>query len=265
MWRLYWRLVGARIRSQMQYKGSFGLELLGFMALTALEWGVIAIILARFEAVGGWGIAEIALLYGLTSIAFSLAEMLGRGFDAPFEIMMQRGAFDTILTRPLPSFFQILASEFQLRRLGRTLQGSLVLGYGLANAPIVWTLPSLLLLPLTIGAGVLIYLALYIISATVCFWTTRQIELIHVFASGGNELASYPLSIYNGWLRAIFLSIVPVAFANYPTALILLNRRDPLGLPPWLGWIAPLVALVFFGAALQFWRIGVSKYQSVGN
>src|SRR5881296_1465513 len=114
MLSLYFRLIGARIRAQMQYKVSFWLELLGFALTTGLEFSIVAILFTRFPSLGGWHVADVALLYGLTGIAFGLAEMIGRGFDAPFELMMQHGTFDTVLTRPLDGFFQVLASEFQL-------------------------------------------------------------------------------------------------------------------------------------------------------
>lgn len=267
MWTLYWRLIGARVRAQMQYKVSFVLEIVGFCLMTGLEFATIAIIFMRFGSIGGWSIAEVGLLYGLTTIAFSLAEMAGRGFDAPFELMMQRGTFDTVLTRPLGSFFQILAADFQLRRLGRTLQGAAVLGYALWYAPIDWAaggVGKVLVLPLTIASGTVIYVALVVIGATLCFWTIKTPEVINAFTFGGQELTSYPLQIYNRWLRGLFLSIVPVAFASYPAALLLLDRPDPY-LPTWAAWLAPLVAALFMTAALSFWRLGVSIYQSAGS
>jgi ABC-2 type transport system permease protein len=265
MLTLYLRLIGARIRAQMQYKVSFWMDLLGFGLVTGLEFATIAILYGRFQSIGGWSIAEVALLYGLVAIAFSLAEMFSRGFDSPFERMMQQGTFDTILIRPLGSFFMVLASEFQLMRLGRTAQGLLVLGYALAVLRIDWTLAKLLLLPLTILSGAAIYTALIVISATICFWTIKTPEVINVFTSGGEEASSYPLSIYNGWLRSIFLFVIPIAFANYPTALYLLGRTDPFGLPAGVAWLAPLAAALFCAAALAFWRLGVSKYQSAGS
>jgi ABC-2 type transport system permease protein len=78
-------------------------------------------------------------------------------------------------------------------------------------------------------------------------------------------MVSYPISIYNGFVRAVFLSIVPVAFTNYPAALLVLGRSDPWGLPGELAWAAPLVAGLFFGAAHHFWQFGVTKYQSTGS
>jgi ABC-2 type transport system permease protein len=265
MLSLYFRLIGARIRAQMQYKASFGINLLGFGMVTTLEFVTIAILLARFGAIGGWSIEEVALLYGLGAVALGLAEMVGRGFDAPFERMMQQGTFDGVLTRPLGGFFQVLASEFQLQRLGRITQGAAALAYALTRLPIGWTPARALLLPLTILSGAAIYVGLLVIGATICFWTIKAPEVLNAFIFGGEEATSYPLSIYSRWLRSLFLYVVPLGFANYPAALLLLGRTDPHGLPAWLAWFAPLVAALFFAVALAFWRFGVSKYTSTGS
>lgn len=265
MLTLYLRLIGARIRSQMQYKISFALELIGFVLLTGLEFAVVAVLFAQFPSLGGWSIGEVALLYGLTSIAFSFAEMAARGFDYPFEVMMQQGTFDTLLIRPLGGFFQVFASEFQLRRLGRTVQGMAVLAYACAASDVTWTPAKVVLIPLTLASGTLIYVALIVIGATLCFWTIKTPEVINAFTFGGKELTSFPLNIYDRWLRVLFLSIVPVGFASYPAALLLLDRRDPWGLPAATAWLAPIVALIFFGAAWLFFQFGVSKYKSAGS
>lgn len=265
MLTLYFRLIGSRIRSQMQYRASFLMELAGFALVTGLEFAVIAILVTRFGSVGGWSLAETALLYGLTSLAFSLAEMAGRGFDAPFERMMQQGAFDGVLIRPLSPFFQVLTSDFQLRRLGRSAQAVAVLAYAFGQLAITWTPDRLLLVPLTVVSGGAIYLALIVIGATLCFWTVKTPEVINVFTFGGEQMTSYPLSIYGEWLRTLFLFIVPVGFANYPAALYLLGRADPHGLPVWLAWCAPFAAAAFLALALRFWTFGVSKYTSTGS
>jgi ABC-2 type transport system permease protein len=265
MLRLYFRLIGARIRGQMQYKVSFFTELVVHMLWTGIEFATVAILFTRFPSLLGWTIAEVALLYGMTSVAFSIVEMVGRGFDAPFETMMAQGAFDGVLSRPLPSFFQILASEFQLRRLGRTAQGIAVLGYAFSRLSIDWSLAKVAVLVLALGSGMVIYLGLFVIGATICFWTIKTPEVINAFTFGGNQLVSYPLGIYNRALRTVFLWIVPVAFVNYPAALVVLERTDPYGLPPAVAWAAPLVAAVFFGVALRVWHFGTTKYQSTGS
>jgi ABC-2 type transport system permease protein len=265
MLSLYLRLIGARIRAQMQYRASFLIELFSFALVTGIEFGVLVILLNRFNAVGGWNLHEVALLYGISSMALSLPEMIGRGFDAPFERMMQQGAFDGILLRPWGSFFLILASEFQLRRLGRTIQGFGAFAFGAAALPIAWSLDKALVLLLAIASSALIYMGLFVIGAAICFWTIKAPEVINAFTFGGQQLTSYPLSIYSDVIRTVFLSIVPLGIAIYPASLYLLGRTDPHGLPAALAWVAPLAAAAFMWVALAFWRYGVSKYQSVGS
>jgi ABC-2 type transport system permease protein len=265
MLRLYFRLIGANIRSQMQYKASFWLDLIGFGLLTVIEFATTAVLLTRFGSVAGWGLWEVALLYGLSSIAYSIAEMAGRSFDRPFEIMMQTGSFDSVLIRPLGSFFQMLSSEFQMRRLGRTIQGIGVLAYAMGQVSIEWTIERVAIVPVTIISGALIFLALLVMGAAATFWTIKTPEIINIFTAGGQQMSSYPQSIFNEWIRSVFLFIIPVAFANYPAALLLLGRTDPNGLPAAAAWAAPLVAAIFFCAALGLWRLGVSKYASTGS
>lgn len=263
--RLYLTLIGARIRAQLQYRISFVLDIISFGAMTTVELAVIGALLSRFPSIGGWSFREVALLYGLTAIAFGTAEMIARGFDAPFERMMQQGSFDTVLIRPAGAFFQVIASEFQLRRLGRVIQGTAALSYALAGLPIRWTAAKALVIPLSIASGATIFGALIVFSATVCFWTIKLPEVFHILTSGGQQMVSYPLHIYQGWMRALFLSAIPLGFVSYPAGLYLLDRPDPFGLPGGVIWLAPLVAGLFFLGALRFWAFGVSKYQSSGT
>jgi ABC-2 type transport system permease protein len=264
MLALYFRLIGARVRSQLQYRLSFWLDTISFAILTWVEFVSTLILFSRFTTMAGWRISEVALLYSFSSIAFSMAEMAGRGFDR-FEGQVQTGAFDGVLTRPLSSFFQVLTAEFQLKRLGRAFQGLAVLIYALLNNPIDWTLERVLIIPVTIASGSLIFTSLLIISAAISFWTIRTPELINIFTAGGQQMTSYPQSIFHDWIRSIFLFIVPVAFASYPAGLLLLGRSDPNGLPASAAWLAPLAAALFFGVARVIWQAGVRHYTSTGT
>jgi ABC-2 type transport system permease protein len=159
----------------------------------------------------------------------------------------------------------ILASQFQIKRMGRFIQGALAFGYGVSQTPIHWDPVKLLILPITMISGGMIFTALIVIGATICFWTIKTPEVINIFTFGGHQMTSYPLHIYEQWVRFVFLTIVPVAFANYPATLLLLDRAGPDGFPAQLAWGAPLAAALFFALAYRFWRFGVTKYQSTGS
>ena len=53
--------------------------------------------------------------------------------------MIRQGDLDVLLIRPLGSLFQIIASDFAMRRLGKALQGAVVLTVALAYVEVDWT------------------------------------------------------------------------------------------------------------------------------
>lgn len=261
---LYRCLVSARIRSQMQYRVSFVLEVLGNFFITVLDFVTIAILLTRFRQVGGWTIAEVAFLYGVSGISFSLAQTVGRGFDV-FHLQIVRGDFDRVLIRPLGTFFHLVASDFGLRQLGRFIQAALVLFLAERWLGVAWTLPKLLFLMLTLASGALFFLGIMVVGATFCFWTAETAEVTNIFTHGGTYMLQYPMHIYQEWFRNIFIFIVPMAFINYFPALYLLDKADPLGLPGFFPFLSPLISLGIFLLARAFWHFGVRHYQSTGT
>ena len=74
-----------------------------------------------------------ALLYGIAAISFALTDLAIGHLDL-FPQMIRDGTFDQILVRPLPSLFQVIASDFALRRVGKILQGVAVLVVALVAA-----------------------------------------------------------------------------------------------------------------------------------
>lgn len=78
-------------------------------------------------------------------------------------------------------------------------------------------------------------------------------------------VAQYPLTIYRPWFRRFFTFVIPLACVNYFPALAILGRPDPLGMPVFLQWIAPLIGVGFLVVTLQVWKIGVRHYRSTGS
>jgi ABC-2 type transport system permease protein len=141
--RLYLHLVGARVRGQMQYRTSFALSVLGMGLVTIIEFGAVVILFGRVPRILGWSLCEVALLYALAETSFSSAEVVGSALD-DFHLRIAQGTFDRVLTRPRGAFFQVLAEDLALRRLGRVAQGALVLALALRCADIAWTLDKVL-------------------------------------------------------------------------------------------------------------------------
>jgi ABC-2 type transport system permease protein len=130
---------------------------------------------------------------------------------------------------------------------------------------IVWTPSKVLVLLSALVSGTVIFGAIWVIGAAITFWTVQTSEVTNVFTYGGAEMVTRPISIYADWLRRFFTFVVPLAFVAYLPALYILDRPDPLGLPPVLQLCAPLMAAAFFLLAYAAWSNGVSHYQSTGS
>jgi ABC-2 type transport system permease protein len=118
---------------------------------------------------------------------------------------------------------------------------------------------------MTFCSQVVFFGALFITGATLTFWTIQPIEAMNVLTYGGNEMISYPMNIYQDWMRRFFTFIVPAIFLNYTPMLYILGKPDPLHLPAFTAFLSPLVAILGMILAISFWRFGVLHYQSTGS
>jgi ABC-2 type transport system permease protein len=261
---IYRRLLAAHLRGQMQYKVSFILRTIGTFGGNFLDFAGIAALFSRIPHLANWSLPEVALLFGLSSVCFSTAELFGGALDG-FDTVVVQGTFDRVLTRPLGTLFQVLTEEFALRRAGRIAQGGVVLTYGLLNAPVSWTPDRIALLLVALLSGTALFFGVFVISAAFCFWVVQGKEAMNVVTYGGDFMSGYPLDIYANWLKRFATFILPLAFVSYYPTLYLLNRPDPLNLPPFIRLLSPLAALVVCLLATYIWQKGTHHYQSTGT
>jgi ABC-2 type transport system permease protein len=263
-WALYARYVSLSFRSQMQYRGSFVLMSAGGFLANFSEFVGIWILFSRFGTLKGWTLGEVGLFYGMISVSFAAALAFSRGLDT-FSLQITSGDFDRLLLRPLTTFFQVLAHDFQLVRVGRLAQGCLVLVWAVANLGVEWDAARAALLVAAVAGGVALFTGLFVLQATMCFWSTQALEAVNTFTDGGVETARWPMSIYEGWFLKFFVYVIPLACVNYFPVLAILGRPDPLHFPSWLGWVSPSFGFVFMAGSLLVWAFGVRHYRSTGT
>lgn len=262
--RLYVRYAAASLRAQLEYRASFAMWSLGQLVAIGVELLGIWALFDRFGALRGWGLAEIALLFGMVNVAFALAESFGRGFEM-FSALVRSGGFDRLLLRPRSTALQVAAHEFQFLRVGRLGLGLAMLGWAVHRLPIGWTVARAALLAGAIAGGACVFYGLFVLQATLCFWTVESLEIMNTLTYGGTETAQYPLSLYRGWFRRLFTYVVPLAFVSYVPAGALLGRETVPALPEAVRWGSPLVGVAFLLIALRVWRVGERRYQSTGS
>lgn len=259
--RLYWKMMRVSIRTQLAYRVDFLLSMCtNFLTSVVMLIGML-LLFDRFGSIAGWRLEEVLVFYGMAHIGLSSCEMVLRGFDV-FDRHVNTGEFDRILLRPRGTFFQVLASECQLMRFGRMLQGAAAIAYGLWTLQPCWSAAYWLLFVSSLLGGMALFGGITIIRAVVCFWTVESLEVFEVVLNGGVEAAQYPMDIYSGALRKFFTYGIPMASINYWPLCLLFGKTD---VPPALSCCAPLFGWAFFALSTLLWRFGVSRYQSTGN
>ena len=204
-----------------------------------------------------------ALFYGITHASFGVAEVIGRGFDT-FSDMIKSGDFDRFLVRPRSTTLQVAGRDFD-GRIGRLIQAVVVLCWSLHALPIAWSAAKVaVVLDMAFGAICLFY-GLFVLQATLSFWTVEGLEIMNAVTYGGTETAQYPLTIYRPWFRSIFTFLIPLACVNYlPAGLLFGRTHAALSTAPLLA-LCPIAGVLFLGFSLLCWRAGVRHYCSTGS
>ncbi|MFF5082636.1 ABC transporter permease [Actinoplanes sp. NPDC000266] len=260
----YLALLGGKLRSMASYRVSFAVELFTNACATVIDVATVFVLFGAAATIGDFSLAEALMMTGITSAGFVLADMTVGNID-DLRTYVRTGALDAVLVRPLGVLPQLVCMDLPLRKLMRMLVGIGVLVTAVAMNDIDWTPGRALLLVVSpVSAGVF-FGSLFVIAGSLSFWWVESGQVGNGFTYGGRDFASYPITVYGGWFRAVFAYALGFAFVAYQPALVILGRTDPLGLPAWAGYTAPLVALAAAGIAGLVWRTGVRHYRSTGS
>lgn len=258
--KLYFKYLSIQFRSIMQYKMSFFLTMLGQIFTTAFSFIAMYYLFDRFKTIQGYTFSEVLLCFSTIFISFSLAECFGRGFDT-FSKIISDGEFDRIMLRPRSSIIQVAGSRIEFTRLGRLFQSVVIFIYAVLSSGIYFTINKKITLILMVTAGTMLFVSLFIIYASICFFTIEGLEFMNIFTDGGREIAQYPLNIYSQFIVKFFTFVVPLAFVNYYPLLYIIGRVDENN---YFYMLSPLVAFIFIIPAYILWKIGICHYKSIG-
>lgn len=251
------------LKSIAQYRASFLMQNIAQFIMVGGEFLAVVVLMTRFTALGQWCAEEIMFFWGVMQLTFALCECLGRGIST-FASYVGSGDFDTILLRPRPLMQQVIGHRLDPRRLGGMLVGGGAIALACIRLNIRWTLEKLGLTLLAAVGGFFLILGLFLIEATVSFFSVRSIEMVNVLTYGGRSTCEYPVDIYPRPLRILFTWVAPFALSMHlPISLVL--GKPLFDVPMALVWLAPLTGPIFFLLMTRVWYFGVKRYRSTGT
>ncbi len=250
-------------KSAMQYRASLLMQVIAQFVMTGGEMLAVVVLLSRFRVVGHWGAGEIMFFFGVMQSTFALTELFGRGITS-FPWFVQRGDFDALILRPRPLLTQVMVSQLDPRRMGGVTVGVIAILVAGARLNIRWTLTKALLLGEVVLGSMLLLLGLFMIEATVSFFSVKSIEMVNILTYGGRTACQYPVDVYPGVLRFLFTYLAPFAMCmHWPVSYVL--GAPMVQLPVWGYFLTPLAGMAFFALMVRVWYGGVRHYRSTGT
>ena len=261
---VYRRMVAARIRSEWQYRTAFVITTVLQLFATGFGFLMIAVLFSNVPRVGGWALAEVGLLYGLSSTSFNLADTFISQVEMA-TVHIREGTFDRFLLRPAPPMMQLCASEFAYRRLNKIVQAIVVLVGSALAVDVSWSAPRILALVGAIASGAAIFGGLWVIYCSLSFWTVNTSEFVYAAVTGGEVASRYPQDVFQPALRRGLVAIVPIAFCAYLPTCWLLGRTPADGYAPAIAFASPAIATAVALLARFVWGRGLRRYQGTGS
>lgn len=257
--KLYFHYFTIHLKTMMQYKASFFLSTIGQFLVSFNVFLGVYFMLERFHQVKGFTYSQCLLCFSTVLLSFSLAECFFRGLDS-FSFLIQKGEFDQILVRPRSLILQILGSRIEFSRIGRMIQAIVIFSYAIPTSGVIWNLSKIFTLIFMIIGGVITFASLFLLYASLYFFTVESLEFMNIFTDGAREYGKYPIGIYGKTVLRICTYIVPFALFQYYPFLYLIGKiQKPIFM------ILPLLSCCFFLPCFLLWRFGVHRYQSTGS
>ena len=257
--RLYFRYISVVLRSAMQYKVSFLLMIVGRFIVAFNGFIAIYFLFSGFSDIKGYTYGDILLCFSVMQLSFAIAECVGSGFKG-FSGMVKEGKFDRMLLRPCSPILQLLGSRYELGRIGPMLSAVIILLVGIGNSQVDWEIDTILTLGLMIVVGILLFLALFMLEAAICFFSIEDTSFVNILTYGAKEHGKYPFDIYGKGLMNFCTYVIPYTLIQYYPLQYLLGRSEH-----WRYAFYPLGTVIFLGVIYAFWRLGMKNYKSSGS
>lgn len=253
--KLYLTYIGMHLRTVLQHRASFFILSLGQACFAITSFVSVVLLVPPEIEVLGFTRMEILLAGAIINISFSLAECFARGFDT-FGSIINSGRFDIMITRPISEIKQVFMQTIEFTKIGRFLVSFIVLVMVLQQFD---KIPVLYLI-LLILCGTCLYICLFIIYGSICFYTTKNLEVFNLFTDGTKEFGKVPFSFYGDVFLKFVTFIIPLALIQYYPLLYILGKSDSV-----IFAVSPLLALLFYVPTRLFWIKSRKYYSSTGS
>lgn len=246
---VYLLQVVAAIRLSFADRANFWIQVGGMILNNGFVLVMWFMFFAGFRSVGGWQLADVALMIGILAFTVGIAGVFAGGYrDMAATIL--RDEVDVLLTQPRAVLPRLLARESIATAWGDVIVGIVLLA---SFAALRWR--DLPVLVFALIGSLAVFLATGVLFASLAFWVRGARSFARDVVDFVILLSSYPGSIYSGAMKLVVYTFVPAGFVVLvPVAFL---RAPGLAGGSMLGG----AAVAYAGLALAAFLLGLRRYR----
>ncbi len=166
------------------------------------------------DDVGGYTFKQVLLLWGIAALTFGISRFL---FKTSFSLseVINSGKLDNYLIQPKNVLISCITSSVEISALGDIIYGLIMITlFGLS-------IKNVILFIFCGICGALVLSSISIIFSSLSFWFGRTEIITNTVNSLMLNFATYPEGIFNGIIKYMFYTIIPLGVTTYiPVQLI---------------------------------------------
>lgn len=262
--RQYAILLRIGLTSAIQYRADFAMTAIGAICYEAVSLAFVGVIVYAFGSIGGWSLVEVAFVYGIRSMGHALHGILSGQLWATDRVVRE-GEFDRYLLRPINPLMQLLTRRFQVTAVGDLVFGLVILSVTAVAAPVSWSVGLVAYLIVAVLGSAFLESAVMLALSSLTFRLLVSGPLLQVADTVFVTFGPYPLSVLPRSVAYLLTFGLPLAYAAFFPAAVLLGRTDDLFVPVWLAMASPAIGLLLYVAAVAFFHRQMRHYSSPGH
>ena len=251
------KYISMHLKSQLEYKSSFIFLVISQIIVFFVYCLIFYSLFDKFGIVKSFNIYQVILSFSIVQFGECFAEGLLRGFDK-FSEIVKHGHLDQLLVRPQNIYLQIIGYRVEIAKFVKCIISLILLGYAYIKLQIsIIHIPIVILMLL--GSSI-IFAAILISGAALCFITIEGLEIVNLFIYGTRDFAQYPIGIYNKAVRILFTYLIPIGLTSYFPMLYITGVSNNF-------WyiLLPLLSVFTLIPACLLFNVGLRKYKSTGS
>jgi ABC-2 type transport system permease protein len=242
--------LGINLSSAMEYRAAFVSQVFGMALNDSIMIFFWYLFFRQFPAVGGWSLSDVLRLWAVVAVAFGLGTAIF-GQCTRLATLIVGGQLDYYLTLPTDALYHILISRMSTSAWGDVAFG--IVAFGAAGDVSFASLGLFVALSVT---GCAVFVAYHVIVGSLAFWIGNSEAVSSQASATLVNFATYPGSIFRGWVKVLTFTVVPAAVLGHIPAE-LFRHFDPVRFGAVVGF-----AIIWSVLAVGIFRRGLRRYES---